>query len=44
MEGREHTNVAEITGESGEILARSTGVFVAVDIAKMFAKHLNVED
>jgi len=44
VEGREHTNVAHITNENGEILARSTGVFVAVDIAKMFARHLNVED
>jgi uncharacterized protein (TIGR00369 family) len=44
VEGREHTNLAEITNENGEILARSTGVFVVVDIAKMFARHLNTED
>lgn len=38
--GREHTNIAEILNEKGEVLARSTGIFVAVDIAKMFASHL----
>jgi acyl-CoA thioesterase FadM len=43
VEGREHTNVAEISSEQGEVLARSTGVFVAVDIAKMFARHLNTD-
>lgn len=37
--GREHTNVAQITNSAGEVLARSTGIFVAVDIAKMFARH-----
>ncbi len=40
VEGREHTNVAEIVNEEGEVLARSTGVFIAVDIARMFARHL----
>ena len=44
VEGREHTNVAQITNADGEILARSTGIFVAVDIARMFAKHLNVQN
>lgn len=38
--GREHTNVAEIQDEKGEVLARSTGKFIAVDIARMFARHL----
>lgn len=38
--GREHTNVAEITNDKGEVLARSTGVFKAVDIGKMFSNHL----
>jgi len=41
--GREHTNIAEIVNEAGEVLARSTGTFVAVDIAKMFARHLQLE-
>ena len=44
VEGREHTNVAQITNADGDILARSTGIFVAVDIARMFAKHLNVQN
>jgi uncharacterized protein (TIGR00369 family) len=43
VEGREHTNVAEIATENGEVLARSTGVFVVVDVAKMFARHLNAQ-
>jgi uncharacterized protein (TIGR00369 family) len=40
VEGREHTNVAEITDDQGKVLARSTGVFVAVDVAGMFAKFI----
>ena len=40
VEGREHTNIAEIGNEKGEILARSVGTFIAVDVAKMFAKHI----
>jgi uncharacterized protein (TIGR00369 family) len=36
--GRLYVNVAEITGEQGEVLARSTGTFIAVDPGKMFAK------
>jgi uncharacterized protein (TIGR00369 family) len=44
VEGREHTNVAQIANEKGDVLARSTGVFVVVDIAKMFSRHLNVQD
>jgi uncharacterized protein (TIGR00369 family) len=38
ISGREHLNVAEITNEDGVILARSTGTFVAVDVAAMFAR------
>jgi uncharacterized protein (TIGR00369 family) len=44
VEGREHTNIAQITDERGEVLARSTGIFVVVDIAKMFARHLQPKD
>ena len=40
VSGREHTNVAEIQNEKGEILARSTGTFIAVDIARVFARHV----
>src|SRR5579859_3854831 len=38
VDGKKHTNVAEITNEQGEILARSLGVFIAIDPMKMFAK------
>jgi uncharacterized protein (TIGR00369 family) len=39
-EGREHTNLAEITDDKGQILARSRGKFIAVDVASMFAKSI----
>jgi uncharacterized protein (TIGR00369 family) len=38
VDGRKHINVAEIVNESGEILARSTGTFIAIDPELMFAK------
>jgi len=38
VEGRKHINVAEIVNEAGEILARSTGTFIAIDPELMFAK------
>jgi len=44
VEGRLHTNAAEITDASGAVLARSVGVFVAVDIGKMFSRQLQAED
>jgi uncharacterized protein (TIGR00369 family) len=40
VRGRVHTNVAEIRNENGEVLARSTGRFIAIDPHKMFAKHI----
>lgn len=40
VRGREHTNTAEIQDENGAVLARSQGVFIAVDVATMFAKYL----
>jgi acyl-coenzyme A thioesterase PaaI-like protein len=40
VRGRKHINVAQILNEKGEILARSRGLFIAIDPAKMFAKHL----
>ena len=43
VEGRIHINVAEITNEAGEVLSRSTGTFVAVDVEKMFAKFAKVK-
>lgn|SRR5579884_1152099 len=36
VEGRKHVNVAEITNEKGEILARSVGTFIAIDLEKKF--------
>jgi uncharacterized protein (TIGR00369 family) len=40
VRGRKHTNAAEIRNQKGELLARSTGLFIAIDPEKMFAKHL----
>jgi uncharacterized protein (TIGR00369 family) len=36
--GRRHINSAEIINEKGEILARSTGTFIAVDVQKMLER------
>lgn len=40
VRGRVHRNAAEIRDEKGEVLARSSGKFIAIDPHKMFAKHL----
>ncbi|HEY2497914.1 MAG TPA: PaaI family thioesterase [Candidatus Angelobacter sp.] len=40
VDGRRHINAAEIKNDHGEILARSTGTFIAIDAEKMFAKHM----
>jgi len=40
INGREHVNVAEIANDQGEVLARSSGLFIAVDVAKMFSKFM----
>ncbi len=40
VDGRKHTNAAEICNEAGEVLARSQGTFIAIDPQKMFEKHL----
>jgi|SRR5271154_4075410 len=34
--GRKHINMAEILNEKGEVLARSRGLFIAIDPKKMF--------
>ncbi len=39
-EGRKHFRVGEIRNEAGELLATSTGLFIEIDAAAMFAKHL----
>jgi acyl-coenzyme A thioesterase PaaI-like protein len=38
VHGREHINSAAILNEKDEVLARSRGVFIAIDPEKMFAK------
>ena len=38
--GRTHINTAEILNEKDEVLARSRGIFIAIDPEKMFAKYV----
>jgi uncharacterized protein (TIGR00369 family) len=38
VKGRHHINQAEILNQRGEVLARSRGLFVAIDPHRMFAK------
>jgi len=40
VKGRRHTNAAEILNQKGEVLARSEGLFIAIDPHKMFAKFV----
>jgi uncharacterized protein (TIGR00369 family) len=40
VRGRRHVNQAEILNSKGEVLARSRGVFIAIDPHKMFAKFV----
>ncbi len=40
VKGRKHTNMAEILNQKGEVLARSKGLFIAIDPHKMFAKYV----
>src|SRR5205814_4664449 len=40
VRGRRHTNAAEIRNEKGDVLARSKGLFIAIDPHAMFKKHL----
>jgi acyl-CoA thioesterase FadM len=39
-DGRKHFRIGEIRNEAGELLATSTGLFIQIDAAAMFAKHL----
>jgi uncharacterized protein (TIGR00369 family) len=41
VRGRYHTNAAEILNQKGEVLARSRGLFIAIDPHKMFAKFVD---
>lgn len=38
VNGREHINVGEVADERGEVLARSSGKFIAIEPGLMFAK------
>src|SRR6202795_5407179 len=38
--GRTHVNSAEILNDKNEVLARSRGIFIAIDPEKMFAKYV----
>ncbi len=40
VRGRTHVNQAEILNGKGEVLARSRGIFIAIDPEKMFAKFV----
>jgi len=40
VQGRQHINEAEIRNENNEVLARSRGIFIAIDPEKMFAKFV----
>ena len=40
VNGRRHINMAEILNEKGEVLARSQGLFIAIDPHKMFARFV----
>ncbi len=40
VHGRQHINAAEILNEKGEVLARSKGIFIAIDPEKMFSKFV----
>jgi len=40
VHGRQHVNMAEITNERGEVLARSRGIFIAIDPEKVFGKFV----
>ena len=42
--GRQHINVAEISNEGGQVLARSTGTFIAVDGSQVLARFSKSQD
>jgi uncharacterized protein (TIGR00369 family) len=41
VRGRRHINMAEILNQKGEVLARSRGLFIAIDPRRMFAKYVD---
>ena len=40
VKGRRHVNMAEIRNKEGKVLARSRGLFIAIDPHKMFGKFV----
>ena len=40
VKGRKHINMAEILNEKGEVLARSRGLFIAIDPHRMFSRFV----
>ena len=40
VKGRQHINTAEILNHNDEVLARSRGLFIAIDAQKMFGKFV----
>src|SRR6266852_9229146 len=40
VKGRKNINMAEILNEKGEVLARSQGLFIAIDPKRMFARFV----
>jgi len=44
VKGRKHINMAEILNGKGEVLARSEGLFIAIDPKRMFASTWTGED
>src|ERR1039457_4235977 len=40
VKARKHINMAEILNEKGEVLARSQGLFIAIDPHRMFARFV----
>jgi hypothetical protein len=41
VRGRRHTSMAEILNPKGEVLARSRGLFIAIDPHRIFAKFVD---
>jgi len=41
VNGRRHINMAEIMDPKGEVLARSRGIFIAIDPRRMFTKFVD---
>ena len=40
VDGRKHINMAEILNDRGEVLARSQGLFIAIDPKRMFGRFV----